>query len=105
VSQGFEVDPAQIRTHAGNVDDIAARFGAVKAASAHIAGDEAAYGMLCGWIAGVLESRHVRQDELFAYAEENLTLAAESLRAAASNYDDVDLRSADAFDKIRGRMP
>ncbi|WP_327001782.1 type VII secretion target [Dactylosporangium sp. NBC_01737] len=84
------VDTGQLRTHARNIETINARFGAVKAASAHIAQDDAAYGLLCGWMAGILEGRHTRQDELIAYAEENLTLIAAQLRKTAYAYDGVE---------------
>jgi hypothetical protein len=83
---GYDVDIEQIRTHAGNVDAIRARFEAVKAASAHITQDGEAYGLLCQWISGLMEGRHARQDELIAYVEENLSLAVESLRATADEY-------------------
>ncbi|MFY1690507.1 type VII secretion target [Plantactinospora sp. WMMB782] len=105
MGDGYDVEVRQIRSHAGHVEDLAERFGAVKGASAHISQDESAYGLLCGWISGVLESRHTRQDELVAYVAENLSLAAESLRSAADNYENSDLRAADSFDRLGARMP
>ncbi|MGI5211545.1 type VII secretion target [Plantactinospora sp. CA-290183] len=105
MSNGYDVEVGQIRSHAGNLEDLAERFGAVKGASAHITQNDAAYGQLCGWISGLLEGRHVRQDELIAYVAENLSLAAGNLRAAADNYENTDLRAADAFDRLRGRSP
>jgi hypothetical protein len=90
MGDGYNVDVEQLRAHAGNVEAIQARFGAVQSASAHIAQDDQAYGLLCGWISGVLEGRHVRQDELIAYVEENLALAAASLRASADDYEAVE---------------
>jgi hypothetical protein len=83
----YEVDTEQLRTHAANVDAIKERFAAVKAASAHIAQDDQAYGLLCGWIAGVLEGRHTTQDELHSFAENNLALVAQELRQSADDYD------------------
>lgn len=76
----FAVSSEQIRAHARNVETVRDRFAAVQTASAAISQDDAAYGLLCGWIAAVLAGRHARQDELFAYVEENLTLAAAGLR-------------------------
>ncbi|MGI5520163.1 type VII secretion target [Micromonospora sp. CA-259024] len=90
MNDGFAVDADEIRAHARNIEALAGRFAAVKAASGHIAQDDSAYGLLCGWISGVLESKHVRQDELFAAVEENLTLAAIGLRQTADDYDTVD---------------
>jgi hypothetical protein len=66
------------------------RFGAVRAASSAIAQDDAAYGMLCSWMAGILERRHTRQTDLIAYVEENLRLASEALIRTGQDYDDVD---------------
>lgn len=100
---GFLVDAAQIRRHAAQLEAVRARFGAVKSASAHIAQDDAAYGLLCGWLPAVLEGRHQRQDSLLAYVEENLALAADALTAVASAYEDVDAGAANAIHQAGGR--
>jgi len=102
-ADGFLVDAAQIRRHAGQLEAVRARFGAVKSASAHIARDDAAYGLLCSWLPAVLEGRHQRQDSLLAYVEENLALAAEALTAVAGAYADVDAVAAAAIHKAGGR--
>jgi hypothetical protein len=96
---GFNVDVGQLRTHAGNLEALRDRFGAVKTASTHIAQDDEAYGLLCGWISGILEGRHTRQDDLIAYVEENLTLAAKSLRDTADDYETRDTATADVFNR------
>ncbi|MEV4344009.1 type VII secretion target [Actinoplanes sp. NPDC049596] len=90
MADGFAVDAEQIRRHAVKVDAVQQRFAAVKGASSAIVRDDAAYGLLCGWISGVLESRHARQDELIAYVEENLRLASEALRQTGAGYDRAD---------------
>jgi hypothetical protein len=94
MADGFLVDAAQLRRHAGNVEAIRARFDAVRAASAHIAQDDSAYGLLCSWLPAVLEGRHQRQDSLVSYLEENLALAADSLVAVADDYEEIDTRAA-----------
>ncbi|MER7891964.1 hypothetical protein ABTX15_19300 [Micromonospora sp. NPDC094482] len=99
MGDGFEVDAEQIRQHARNIDALRGRFGAIKGASAHITGDDAAYGVLCGWISGVLESRHTRQDELIAYVEENLALVVKGLGTTADNYDNADADSSNTIRK------
>jgi hypothetical protein len=96
---GYLTDTAQIRRHINNLEAVRARFDAVKAASAYIAQDDRAYGLLCQWLPPVLEGRHKRQDSLIAYVEENLTLAADELAAVAAAYDDADGRAADAIRK------
>ncbi|GAA4429995.1 type VII secretion target [Actinokineospora soli] len=83
---GFNVDVEQVRAHAANVEAIQARFAAVKAASSHIAQDDQAYGLLCGWISGILEGKHVRQDDVIAFVEQNLVKVAAELRASAEEY-------------------
>jgi hypothetical protein len=90
MADGFMVDAEQIRAHAATVDAVRERFAAVKAASSAISRDDAAYGMLCGWIGGVLEARHARQDELIAYVEENLRLAGVALRQTGAGYEQAD---------------
>ncbi|MBN6039635.1 type VII secretion target [Amycolatopsis sp. 195334CR] len=95
MGQGYHVDPAQLRAHVTNLEKLRARFDAIKAASAHITRDDEAYGLLCGWIAGVLEDRHRKQDELIAYLEENLSMVAESVRAGADAYEKIEGTNSD----------
>ncbi|UQU63948.1 hypothetical protein COUCH_34050 [Couchioplanes caeruleus] len=95
MADGFTVDAAQLRAHAAKVDAVQRRFAAVKGASAAIAQDDAAYGMLCAWMSAILERRHVRQDQLVAYVEENLALAAEALIRTGDDYDQADGTAAD----------
>jgi hypothetical protein len=95
MADGFHVDVGQLRTHARNIDAVKARFGAVKSASAHIAQDDQAYGLLCGWISAILEDKHGKQDKLIAYVEENLELVSAELTAAADDYANMDNAAAD----------
>jgi Excreted virulence factor EspC, type VII ESX diderm len=104
MSESFEVETEQIRTHARDLDALWERFGAVKAASGHISRNDEAYGLLCGWISRVLEGRHIRQDELIAYVAENLTIAAEALRKAADEYDTVDTDASDRLRAVESRL-
>jgi len=92
---GFNVEAEQLRSHAGSVDAIKQRFGKVKSASAHITGDDQAYGLLCGWISGVLEDRHREADEVIAQVENNLDLVAKELRASADTYATADEDNAE----------
>lgn len=90
MSDSFQVDSAQLQRHATKVRAVREQLAAVKDASRAIAQDDAAYGMLCGWISGVLERRHAGQDALYAYVEENLRLMADALTATGQEYDAVD---------------
>lgn len=97
---GFTVDPELLRAHADKLETLRGRLDAVIAASSHIARDDQAYGVLCGWIAGILDARHVRQDELIAVGDENLSLAAQSIADAAADYESSDTDSAQGFTDI-----
>ncbi|WP_250036063.1 type VII secretion target [Paractinoplanes maris] len=98
MSDGFQVDAQQIRAHATKVDAIQQRFAAVRSASTAIVQDDAAYGLLCGWMAGILEARHTKQDELYTYVEENLRLASDALIRTSQDYERAD---DDAADRLR----
>jgi hypothetical protein len=100
VSNGYKVAADQLRAHARNVETVKDRFGAVKAASAHITQNDAAYGMLCRWMPAVLEGRHKTQDQLYAYVEENLNLVAQRLRRDAQRYDDAERFATDSVNSL-----
>lgn len=102
MTDGFSVDPQQLRAHAAKIDALQQRFGAVRAAGAGIGRDDAAYGMLCSWMAGVLDRRRVRQAELIAYVEENLRIASDALAAAGADYE---LSDDAAAERIRRTLP
>jgi hypothetical protein len=104
MAEGLSVDIDEIRAHARNIATLKARFGAVKAASAHIAQDDRAYGLLCGWIAAILESRHARQDELIAYVEENLTMVGDGLRKTIEAYETVEGDTKGLMSKAGSRL-
>lgn len=96
----FRVDIQQLRTHAQNVQAVRQRFDVVQSASADIAQNDQAYGLLCGWISGVLEGRHRKQDELLAYVAESLDIVTEELELTADAYDTVDNDGADRMREI-----
>ncbi|CRK57932.1 hypothetical protein [Alloactinosynnema sp. L-07] len=102
MGDGYDVEVEQLRAHATNVAAIQARFAAVKAASSHIAQDDQAYGLLCGWISGVLEGKHAKQDELIASVEENLTLVMTALRDSATEYEAIEEANATMIDNAGG---
>jgi len=90
VSDAFQVDSSQLFRHAANVRAVRDQLTAIKAASSAISQDDSAYGLLCGWISAILERRHVSQDALYTYVEENLQLLADALDATGRDYDAVD---------------
>ncbi|WP_100446421.1 hypothetical protein [Glycomyces xiaoerkulensis] len=82
MGDGVGVEPEELRGHASNLESLKARF---KAASCHIQQEDEAYGLLCSWMPSVLEARHTRQDELIAFAEDNLDRAARAVRQTADD--------------------
>jgi hypothetical protein len=102
MADGFSVDAEQLRAHAARIDAIQQRFGAVRAASAAISQDDSAYGMLCAWMPGILEKRHTRQDQLYAYVAENLRLAADALIRTGQDYDEADEGAAQRIRRAGG---
>jgi hypothetical protein len=104
MGNGYTVNPEELRTHAAHLDALKDRFAAIKSASTHITQDASAYGVLCGWISGILEGRHQKQDQLIAFAEENLALAAQSLRDSADEYEAKDGDAAKAMNAIQGDL-
>lgn len=87
---GYTVESEELLAHAAALESLAERFEAIKEASTHIVQDDEAYGHFCVWMSSVMANRHQKQDDLVAYVQENLTLAAGELRAAAAAYDDTD---------------
>ncbi|MEV4707890.1 type VII secretion target [Actinoplanes sp. NPDC049316] len=93
MSDTFQVDSSQLFRHAANIRATRDQLAAIKSASATIAHDDSAYGLLCGWISAILERRHTSQDELYSYAEENLQLLADALDATGRDYEAADVNA------------
>jgi hypothetical protein len=94
----FHVDSTQLLRHASRVQSVRDQLDAIKSASQAITQDHSAYGLLCGWISGILEGRHRGADELFAFVDENLQAAADAISATGNDYDATD---AAAHSRIR----
>jgi len=90
VSDAFQVDSSQLYRHASNVMAVRDQLTAIKDASHAISADHSAYGLLCGWISAILETRHTGQDALYVYVEENLRLMADAVNATGKEYDATD---------------
>ncbi|THV30169.1 type VII secretion target [Glycomyces paridis] len=100
MSDRLQVDPEQLRTHAANLDAIAATFGDILGASNHIAQDDTAYGLLCQWIPPILEERHQEQDSITELLQTNLGKVADALRSTADDYESADGDAASDFSKL-----
>ena len=103
MAEGFAVDTEEIRAHAAKLQALRQRVAAIRSASASISSNEAAYGVLCAWMAEILERRHQRQDQLFADVERNLARAAEELMHTSQEYAEADDTAARRIRRA-GRM-
>ena len=104
MSDYFQVDATQLHRHASNVRAVQDQLAAIKTASKAIAQDDAAYGLLCQWIAAILERRHAGQDRLYAVVEENLALAAEALTTTGQQYEAADTAARDRIRQAGGGL-
>jgi hypothetical protein len=90
VDDFFHVDSTQLHRHASRVQAVRDQLDAIKGASLAISQDHSAYGLLCGWISGILEGRHRDAEALFDVVDENLQAAAEAITATGDDYDAAD---------------
>lgn len=104
MSSGIEVDPEELRTHAGNIDGLIQRYETVKAASAQITAAPDAFGPLCEWMAGILEEKHQMIEPLFDKGAGNLGTHVEALRTCADLYEESDAGTASEFGRLSGGM-
>ncbi|MEV3935040.1 type VII secretion target [Glycomyces sp. NPDC049804] len=102
MSGGIEVDPEELRTHAGHIDGLIQRFETVQAASAEITAAPDAFGPLCEWMAGILEDKHQMVEPLFGKGISNLGTHVEALRTCAELYEESDAGAGSEFDRLSG---
>ncbi|MEU8662429.1 hypothetical protein [Actinoplanes philippinensis] len=95
MADGFSADVDQIHEHAAKIAAVRDRFAAITAASAAITRNDAAYGLLCGWMSGILQERQEAQKTIYSYVEENLRLAQEALIRTGHDYTAADTAAAD----------
>ena len=100
MSEGFQVDVEQLRAHAAHLEQLHARFDAVRSASSHIDRAEGAYGLLCDWIPRVLEDRHEDVDDLVEQASGNVKSHVEAIRSTADDYEAADAESVKALNVL-----
>lgn len=103
MADSVQVDPAQLHRHAATVSAVRDQLTAVQATARAMAQDEAAYGVLCGWISAILERRQAGQDHLYGYVGENLRLMAEALTTTGADYDAVDRAAQSRIRAAGGR--
>ena len=104
MASGHSVNPDELRDHANQLEALGDRLQAVQDASISIVQDDEAYGVLCGWISGLLEERHTEQDRLVNKAYSNLSKAATELRATADDYEAADSDTRASFDDLEGQL-
>lgn len=104
MSNGIEVDPEELRTHAGHIDGLIQRYETVKAASAAITAAPDAFGPLCEWMAGILEEKHQLVEPLFDKGRNNLDTHVQALRTCADLYEESDASAGSDFEKLSGGL-
>lgn len=104
MSGGIEVDPEELRAHAGHIDGLVQRFATVKSASAQITAAPDAFGPLCEWMAGILEEKHQLVEPLFDQAIRSLGTNVEALRTCADVYEESDADAAGDLDGLSGEL-
>ncbi|GAA1643490.1 hypothetical protein [Actinoplanes couchii] len=103
MADAFQVDASQLHRHAAKLLAVRDQLDAIKSASSAIGQNDAAYGMLCGWISAILERRHQGTDELFGLVDENLRAAADAITATARDYEAADAGARDRITRAGGR--
>lgn len=104
MTDGIEVDPEALRSHANRLRELHERFVAIKEASSHIAMSDDAYGQLCQMLPPIMEERHQDQDEGMSALAENFELLAEALDQCANDYEDADSVSAEELDQLESEL-
>ncbi|CAM3407485.1 type VII secretion target [Stackebrandtia soli] len=94
----INVDPEELRTHAGSIEELIAVFDEAKGASSHIALGDESYGLLCAWIPPLMSAKHERFDALLEQGRGLFESTAESLRSTADWYETTDGNNSTGID-------
>lgn len=100
----IDVEPDALITHAGNIDALRERFGAILSAIDSVSQDNEAYGIICQFLPPVLAGRQEDQKELTTMAQENLEMLAQALRDTAASYTEADEAAAEEQNKLLDEM-
>jgi len=100
MSDGYAVDPENLRAHTAHINSLIERFEAVRSASAAVTQADDAFGPLCAWIAPLLEEKHGDVDELIDQGKHNLESHVTALNASADLYEDADSSVASDIDDL-----
>ncbi|WP_026930077.1 type VII secretion target [Glycomyces tenuis] len=100
----IDVEPEALIAHAGHLDEIRDRFGAILSAIDSIEQDNEAYGIICQFLPPVLAARQGDQKEFTAMAQENLELLAQALRDTADAYTAADEEAAEEQTRLLNEL-
>lgn len=104
MSFDVDVDPDELKTHAGNIDALRERFANVQSAMDSVVQDNEAYGIICQFLPPILAGRQDEQSELTTMAQENLELLAQALRDTADSYTAADEAAAEEQNQLLGEL-
>jgi hypothetical protein len=94
---GFEVRPAELRTHADKIDRLASRLGEALFAARHVSMQKDAYGKICSFIPPLMNDIERDAYEALAAGQNGLTEIATNIRHTADEYDRRDDDAAVMF--------
>ena len=97
---GFEVTAADLVTHARSLDRVSDDVAAARDAGATVVLGSGAYGVLCGWVAGLLAPAQDSAVSALAGSVRALDETARGLRDSAGVYDTTDAGSSAGFDRM-----
>jgi hypothetical protein len=79
--------PEQCRAHASDLEVLGSWLAHARQAGRRIGQDQSAFGPLCGWVLTGLADRYRVSQERVAFIEENLVLAAQSMRRVGAGQE------------------
>lgn len=101
----LKVVAADLRKHAGSIDDCLTTIGNAEGASRHVQLGNDAYGLLCSWLPPILSGKHDRWDGQLSRAKAIFENDASALRTLADEYENTDLTNAADIEKSAGDLP
>ena len=98
--RGFEVTAGDLVAHARSLDRVCDEVAAARNAGSAVVLGSGAYGVLCGWVAGLLAPAQDSAVTALAGSVGALEQTARGLRDSAGVYDAVDAGSSAGFDRM-----
>ena len=98
MADGYAVVAAELKTHAGSVEQVAGDVETARSAASSVTVDAGAYGQLCSWLPGLITPVQQSAVDALAAAVGALDATAVSLGRTAASYETVDTGVSSGFD-------